>query len=72
MSDRSRNLARSRRRTAAMNRTPVTKLVRISGCCRDELHLWCDGTVRGQRMTHECLCDCHRGMTERASLRAAR
>jgi hypothetical protein len=68
MSQRTRNLARPRRRAAAV--APVTKLVRTSQFCQDELHLWCDGTVPGHRHTHECLCECHKGMSQR--LRAAR
>jgi hypothetical protein len=71
MSERSKHLTRTRRLQSGA-RTPITKLVRISGCCQDELHLWCDGTVKGHRLTHECLCDCHKGMTERLRLRAAR
>jgi hypothetical protein len=73
VTERSKNLAHSRRRTsAALGRTPVTKLVRLNGFCLDELHLWCDGTVKGHRHIHECLCECHKGMTERLPLRAAR
>jgi hypothetical protein len=68
MSERTRNLARSRRRTAAV--APVTKLLRTNQFCQDGLHLWCDGTVAGHRHVHECLCECHKGKNER--LRAAR
>jgi hypothetical protein len=69
MTDRSKNLAGSRRKTPA-EVTPVTKLVRTHDLCLDGLHLWCPGVVEGRKRSQDCLCPCHQGQT--ANLRAAR
>ena len=57
MSERSKNLARSRRKARAI---PTTLLARIHGRCKDGMHLWCPGTV-GRRTPQNCLCECHKG-----------
>jgi hypothetical protein len=58
MSQRSKDLARSRRR--ATSRTPVTVLTRIHVACREGMHIACPGTV-GKERPQDCLCDCHKG-----------
>ena len=58
MSERSKNLARSRRKTASI---PTTVLSRIHARCQDGMHLWCPGTV-GRKTPQACLCGCHKGV----------
>jgi hypothetical protein len=61
--------AKRKPKPVATAQTPVTKLVRTSKPCREELHLWCPGTVGKQRI-YACLCPCHKGVVSK--LRAAR
>jgi hypothetical protein len=66
MSERARNLARSRRKAPVKS---ITVLTRIHEACQHGMHIACPGTV-GTRRPQDCLCDCHKGVVPK--LRAAR
>ena len=58
MGERSKNLARSRKRAAQI---PVTLLERTHESCKGGLHLWCPGVVVRGKRSNDCLCGCHAG-----------